>query len=486
MKTKSFYKNLFSRHPRAFYPLFWCQLLDSFSFFGFRSLLVLCMVQQGGMEDTQALTFYSTILCLAYALPVLGGILADRFLGLKQAIVIGNGLLSIGYTFLCFEGYIYFCLACAFIIVGSGFLRSNLSALLGKSYGEGDKRCEEGYRLSYMGVNLGSFLATALGGLIISLWGWRYGFALLTLASYSHLFVLVVSWRLLPDTRLVTGTFKRTSRWWGVFILFGSVLVAGLFAYVFWQQIFLSTLPRVALSLMVGAAVWLIFVTQREERRNLLALFCLMGFTMIFFAFFEQLGGLINLFIERCVDRRVTEFFEIPPACFQSLNPVLVLVAAPLLSLVWKGLRHCRQEPSMVAKFFLGFMQLGVGYGLFYYGTPPLAEASSVSSFWVVAGIFLLTTGELCVAPQGYYAVHHLAPKAHKGVLMGLLFFCYAASHYLAGVMGKVGCGAAQASRSLTTSLYSEAFVHMALSVFVASFVFLLVMPFLTQVIRRR
>ncbi|MEW6073566.1 MAG: peptide MFS transporter [Planctomycetota bacterium] len=618
-------------HPAGLYTLFFAEMWERFSYYGMRAILVFYMIRGFlGYGDSDAYAIYGAYTGLVYMMPFFGGLVADRLLGPRRAVVLGGSLMAAGQLLLTVPNETAFFAALGLLICGNGFFKPNISTIVGSLYPQQSPKRDGGFTIFYMGINLGAAMAPLLCGFIGETYGWRYGFGLATIGMLIGLAVFVTP--ILVTQILVLGGALGTGVWmfflspnpylrtanaviglaliisggvatlalsrgglphwagqprdpsrlrhtWKVYVgilvavpllallvranaterLVSPDFIAGLresagrmpHIYATFLAEFSTPAGILLLVTLVGAFAFL-FVTAlrstRIERHRMYVVLILMFFSLLFWAFFEQAGSSVNLFTDRNVDRvfepRVVEAaevgstldlvmtqeqlgfesreavdkladlrqgvleelpaeataerteieaqvtgmradpvvrlnylqgaredlqrlrgssdalgedvhvqwpvvaahvgmgvatanHEIPASTFQSVNPFFILVFGLIFTALWAFLAKRRLEPSTPVKFSLGLMQLGLGFGAFWYGTLHADERGMVFVGWLVLGYLLHTTGELCLSPVGLSMVTKLSPKRLVSTVMGAWFLATAASSFVGAIISQ-------------------------------------------------
>ncbi|MEG3180972.1 peptide MFS transporter [Sphingomonas sp. LT1P40] len=433
----------FLGHPVGLFILFFAEMWERFSYYGMRALLIFYLTQHWLFSDEKSGVIYGAYTALVYITPVLGGYLADRYLGQRKAVTYGAVLLTFGHFLMGFEGsggqdpasLSLFWLALSFIIVGSGFLKANISVIVGQLYPRTDVRRDGAYTIFYMGINLGAALGSLLCGYLGQTYGWNYGFGAAGVGMLLGLIVFVIGKPLLmgqgeaPDAaRLKTSVMGIKFEW--LLYLVGIAAVIGIWQLIQYQAV-IGYLLMVAGAILVGY-VLLTAVTKLEKHdrdRIFAAMFLILG-SIMFWALFEQAGSSLNLFTDRYVDRS-----GVPASMFQSINAIYIVLLAPLFALLWTKLGRAGLEPSTPAKFGLAMLQLGLGFLVLVWGS----QAAGMENLTPVLFIFLIyllhTTGELCLSPVGLSAMNRLAPAHMASLIMGTWFFASATGNFAAGLI---------------------------------------------------
>lgn len=439
-------------HPKGLYMLFFAEMWERFSFYGMRALLTLYLVKHWLYSDGSANLIYGAYGSLVYITPVLGGWLADRYLGQRKAVLFGAVLLTLGHFFMAFEGdgsgyqndptLNLFWLALAFIIVGSGFLKANISVLVGQLYPRTDIRRDSAYTIFYMGINLGAAAGVLIAAYLGEQIDWAYGFGLAGIGMLLGLIVFVIGKPLLKGNgeppvpaRLKQKVGGLNFEW-----LLYAVGLAGV--AVIWLLIQYQSL--VGWILLVSGAALLLYVVKeafkldREARDRVFAMIFLILLMPVFWGLFEQAGGSMNLFTDRYVDRG-----GIPTTFFQSINPIYIILFAPLFAGLWQWLARKGVEPSAPAKMGLGIVQMGLAFVVLVWGANNFSTTSATGAAMLpVLFIFLFyllsTTGELCLSPVGLSAMNRLSVRHMASLMMAAFFFGTAGGQFVAGFMGSL------------------------------------------------
>lgn len=455
--------SLVSNHPKGLYVCFMTEMWERFSYYGMKALLILYLSKHFLFTDDQSFGIFGAYISLVYAMPVIGGLIADRYLGSRKAVTLGAVLLVMGHFGMAFEGagatavmgadgietivrdplylqIFYFSLA--LIITGVGFLKPNISTIVGKLYADDDPRRDSGFTIFYMGINLGAAIAAALCGYLGETYGWAYGFGL---AGVGMLFGLIVFQRGQPlleghaeppaegrlQEKMRGGLTREALIYLGA--AFG-VLIA-------WQ---LVQRPAVAGSLLtafgicisIAVIAYSILKCTPVERDRMLVAIVLIFFSVIFWAFFEQAGSSINLFTDRSVNRNVMGV-TIPASMFQSVNSIFIITLALPFAGLWVWLSKRRLEPDTPVKFALGMLQMSLGFGVMVYGASLAGADGKVGLIWLMLGYLFQTTGELCLSPVGLSMITKLSVKRVVGMMMGVWFLSNAAAGFVSSILAR-------------------------------------------------
>lgn len=449
----------FFGHPRGLLVCFATELWERFSFYGMKYLLLLYLTKYHLFTDANGLEVLGGYAALVYAMPVIGGLLADRYLGMRKAVVFGGILLVLGHLGMAVEGeqarvvegtierdegalqVFYFSLA--LIVVGVGFLKPNISTIVGRLYSEDDHRRDSGFTIFYMGINIGAFTATLLCGYLGETFGWAYGFGAAGIGMLVGLITFLSGQKHLhghaephnPAILREKSPLGLNKEWTIYLCAFLGVAVA-------WQMLQFHGAVGVTLnvlSLAVLAALgWFIFTQcNRVERDRMIALVVLTMSTVVFWALFEQAAASMTLFADRVMDREIFGL-NLTAAQYGSLNAMFIFLLAPFFAWLWTALDKRGLEPSTPVKFALGIAQAGLGFGALVWGAANPNAAGLVAGYWMVLAYLLHTSGELCLSPVGLSAVTKLAVPRIVGVMMGSWFLATAYSEFVAAQLAKL------------------------------------------------
>ncbi len=431
----------FAGHPKGLYMLFFAEMWERFSYYGMRAILIFYLTQHWLFSDSKSNLIYGAYTSLVYITPVLGGYLADRYLGQRKAVLFGGLLLAAGHSLMAVEGVggqndptiNVFWAALAFIIVGSGFLKANISVMVGQLYKLTDTRRDSAYTIFYMGINAGAALGTILVAYLGQTIGWGFGFGLAGIGMLAGLIVFVLGKGVLNGAGEAPAPLAR-SREMTIYGI-GFAAVAVIWALVQYQDVIQGLLAVSGVALL-GYVLYESFKLEKEPRERMFAILFLISLNPLFWGLFEQAGGSMNLFTDRFVDRG-----GVPAGIFQSINPIIIILVAPLFATLWLWLGKRGAEPSAPAKFGLALAQMGLANLVLVWGAQAYGVASMTPVFLVFAYYFFATTGELCLSPVGLSAMNRLAPSFLASLIMGAWFYMTAVGNFVAGKIGEATGG---------------------------------------------
>jgi len=428
-------------HPSGLSTLFFTEMWERFSYYGMRALLILYMTAApavGGVAFStgKAASIYGFYTFAVYAVGIVGGLIADRWLGHFRSVYLGGVVIAMGHFSLAFGSLASFYLGLGLIIAGTGLLKPNISTMVGHMYEPGDPRRDGGFSIYYMGVNVGAAIAPLVCGYLAQSEGFQ---------------ALLASWG-----------FDPAHSWhWG-FAAAGVGMVLGLVQLYFGRRRLLNCIidhrpPETSPGASAGNKATASASLTREEWRRLSVIVILFVFATLFWSGFEQAGSSLNLFADRLTRLSIFDaanapawlgdpgatapfyaplvrwLWGFPSAWFQALNPVYVLILAPIFSWLWVALGS--REPSSPLKFVAGLILLGLGFLLLVPASAMAqsGEGARVSAFWLVGVYFLHTCGEMCLSPVALSMVTKLAPVRLVGTIMGAWFLTNACGNWVGG-----------------------------------------------------
>ncbi len=392
---------LIGRHPKGLYLLFATEMWERFSYYGMRALLVLYLVNQtsGGLGWTteRALGLYGWYTGLVYLTPLIGGMIADRYLGQRKTLVIGGVLMMIGHFSLALPGMAAFYAGLAFLIAGNGMFKPNISTMVGELYPQGDARRDGAFTIFYMGINVGAFFGSLICGYLGEVVNWHLGFGAAGVGMGLGLIsFLALNKKLLGHVGLAPKERKR-----------------------------LSAVEK----------------AERErplttiDYHRLVVIGVLLVFVVAFWTAFEQAGGLMNIFTAQDVDRTLFGW-EVPTTWFQTLNSLFIVLLAPVFSVLWERLGDKGKDPNPALKMALGILFTSLGFVVLWFAAKQAEGPAKTAQFFIIATYFLHTVGELCISPVGLSMVTKLAPVKLVGFAMGAWFLSNFLGNKMAGVIG--------------------------------------------------
>ncbi|WP_338467225.1 peptide MFS transporter [Novosphingobium sp. ZN18A2] len=499
----------FAGHPKGLFVLFFAEMWERFSYYGMRALLTLYLVKHWLYSDGQATIIYGAYTSLVYITPVLGGWLADRYLGQRKAVLFGAVLLTLGHFFMAFEGngggyqnnpaINVFWLALSFIIVGSGFLKANISVIVGQLYPRTDIRRDGAYTIFYMGINVGAAIGTILAGYLGETIGWSWGFGAAGVGMLLGLIVFVIGKPLLngqgepPEPAHLKAKVAGLNLEWflylagfaGVAVVWALIqfqdavgwilLISGilLLAYVLQQALYqlkdesgqisngsTRNLFYAGVVVLLAMAAWMIVsngadtiaVVAAIAGLGLVAAACIgearksanyardrvfaMIFLILLMPVFWGLFEQAGGSVNLFTDRYVDRA-GVPTSLFQSINPIYIILLGPVFAALWQWLGRRGWEPATPAKMGLGIVQMGLAFVVLVLGANA-AGSALVPVIYIFLFYLLSTTGELSLSPVGLSAMNRLSVRHMASLMMAAFFFGTAGGNYVAGFLGSI------------------------------------------------
>ena len=453
----------FVGHPRGLSTLFFTEMWERFSYYGLRPLLVLFMsaaLAQGGFgfERGQASAIVGIYAASVYLASLPGGWIADRLLGLRRAITYGAILISCGHILIGISAFAHgrvpFFLGLVLIVLGTGLLKPNISAIVGDLYPEGGARRDAGFSIFYMGINIGAFLGQIVTGFLGESVGWHWGFGaagvgmLIGLATFLTLNKKTLGNLGLEPTRhpdpAVQARQERRGKLAvgiGLGILVLVILLAALGTFTPNPQAIGKNMTYVLVGMAVLYFSYLFAAggLTGDEKKRVGVIMVLFIFSAIFWAAFEQAPTSLNLFARDFTDRQFGSF-EVPASWFQSINSLFIILLAPAAGALWVWLsRRPSGDLSSPAKFAGGLLFAGVGFLLMLFAANRVVDSGGllkVSALWLTASYFFQSVGELMLSPVGLSSMTKLSPRKYVGQMMGIWFLATAVGNLIAGLVG--------------------------------------------------
>ena len=416
-------------HPKGLYLLFFVEMWERFSYYGMRALIVLYMIQSLSYSVQKAGNIYGLYTGLVYLTPLLGGYLADRYLGQRKCITLGAVFMSLGLFLLAFGGEQAFLISLFLMITANGFFKSNISSTLGLLYENEPQKKDSAFTIFYMGINLGALFSPLVCGTLAVKYGYEYGFATAGLG-----------------------------------------MIIGLLIYKLFENKLLKDVGSKPIQTYASSKASSELTT--EQKQKLGALIILMLFTIPFWVCFEQAGSSLTLFAQYQTDRNFCGY-EIPTGYFQSLNPLFIIILAPITSAFWTFLSKKSKAPTSVEKFAAALFLISVSFAIMALAGY-LSETAQVSLLWLVLGYFIMTVAELCISPIGLSLVSKLAPTQCLSLMMGCWFLTSFTGNLLAGILG----GQYETHSPMTI------FIILAIIAFVAFVILLGLIPYLNKTLK--
>jgi POT family proton-dependent oligopeptide transporter len=437
-------------HPRGLSTLFFTEMWERFSYYGMRGLLLLFLVatvQNGGfgMTDRTGAAIYGLYVGFVYLMALPGGWIADRILGQRRAVFIGGCFIAAGHFSMAIGLVPTFYLGLCLIVIGTGLLKPNVSAMVADLYPEGGNRRDAGFSIFYSGINVGAMIGPLVCGFLGEKVNWHLGFGAAGVGMVLGLVQYQLGGKYLGEAGLrrkaeVTAAGDRTAirrLGLGVAVLFGVIVLAVLLQLAGVLHLSLYGVAQSTGYFMLGLALVyfgsILFFSKLSvaEKKRIVVIFVFFMAAVLFWAGFEQAGSSMNLFGER-MTQRVILGWEMPASFLQSVNSIFIILLAPVFGALW--IRLGRRQPSTPAKMGFGLAFLAIGFLVLAWGASFTAGGARVSMLWLIVTYLLHTVGELCLSPVGLSSVTKLSPKSLVGQMMGTWFMGTALGNLIAGL----------------------------------------------------
>lgn len=497
MQTIEQIQDFKGKYPKQLWYLFFSEMWERFCFYGMRGMLVVFMVNHLAMDEKTANLQYGATQAWVYAFTFIGGLFADKILGLRKSLFWGGILMILGSIILAIDPKNFFFIGISFTIVGTGFFKPNISSMVGQLYKEGDPRRDAGFSFFYMGVNLGALLggyvciAVAEGSMWQSIvpehlrWNVGFGFAaivmIISLLTFTQTQKTLSSIGLSPLKEVETSKRKVLE----IATYLGSLLVIPVIIIMV-----ANTKYTDYFMMFIGpASILYLFYEMKNfsisENKKLLAALVFIIFSIFFWAFFEQSGGSLSLFAANNLNNSIVGVELSPNGVNNSANSLFVIGFAALVGLVWLWMAKRKIEPNTIIKFGLSFLFLAGGFWVFYY-TQFFADLNGKTSLGIFTlGWLVITFGELCLSPIGMSAMTKLSPQKTQAVMMGMWFLASAYGQYFAGILG---ANIAEASENATNMekliLYADGYKQLAIYALILGVVLIIISPLVKKLMQ--
>ena len=422
-----------NKYPSSLSTLFFTEMWERFSYYGMRALLVLYLVNSLNYSESEALHIYAVYTGLVYLTPLIGGYLADRFLGTQKSIFIGGLTMMIGHFLMAFPDYLY--LAIGMLIIGNGYFKPNISSLLGRLYKLNDLRRDSGFSIFYVGINLGAFLAPLIVGYVGETINWHYGFAIAGFGMLAGLIQFYYGQNKIIKEDTTQQSRKLKSADWGLITIISLINIPLILLILEVNEVINHYFFEILLALVTFISFYLLtrkkqLLPAKEDLKKIVYIGVLSIFVIFFWVGFEQAGGSLTLFANNSVDRNFLGFI-IPASFFQSINPLIIILIGPMIANFWLRVDRGKSNINTPQKMGLGLLLLAGGF--FLITLVNNSSDSAISLWWLVGVYFLHTLGELCLSPIGLSMVSKVSPRKIASLMMGFWFLSSAVANFMAG-----------------------------------------------------
>jgi len=445
------------------------------------------MSRKLNLPDNQTFLLYGAFSSMLYLTPVLGGYIADRFMGFRQAVILGGFLFILGYSIMAIPTPHALFLGMSIVIVANGFFKPNVSSMVGSLYTRDDPRRDGGFTIFYMGINIGSLIPPLFAGPLVDHFGWNWGFLVAALGLMIGVIIFISSKKMLdrlgevPAISPLYHSSKQKSLFYfllGLGIIVAVGILHTLFLYPRAADLFLI-LASIGI---LTAVLFFLFKERKEQRHKLIACLILIVISIGFWAVYTQTFTSLMLFADRNMVKHWL-FFSIDAEFMQFFNPFFIILLGPLLSRAWIWLERRGKNPSTPAKFTYGLFFLALGFFFLAMGVKLFSANGMVSPWWLIGSYFLQTIGELALSPIGLAMITRLAPHHLVGMMMGVWFLTQSAAFAIGGILATWSSTSKEASPIETIGIYTNAFFYYGLLTMVLAILSYLLIPFVKQLI---
>ena len=490
-------QNFEGKYPKQLWSLFFSEMWERFSFYGMRGMLAVFMVSQLKMDETTANLQYGATQAWVYAFTFIGGLFADKILGLRKSLFWGGILMIIGSIILAVSPKDLFFTGIGFSIVGTGFFKPNISSMVGQLYKEGDHRRDAGFSLFYAGINLGALLggyvciAVANGNLWSSIvpenLRWNYAFGFAAIVMFISLLTFTQTQKKLGNIGLspLVNVEKSKRKTFEILTYIGSLALIPIIILMVANTVYTDYFMMI-----IGpASILYLFYEMRtltvNQKKKLLAALVFIIFSIFFWAFYEQSGGSLSLFAANNLQNKLLGVEVDPNGVNNSSGALFVIIFAALLGVIWIWMAKRKIEPNTIVKFGLGFLLLAIGFWIFYYTKFFAGSDGKTSLNLFTFGWFVITFGELCLSPIGMSVMTKLSPQKLQAVIMGMWFLASAYGQYFAGLLGANIAEASENSSNLEKlNVYADGYQQLAIYALIAGVIMILISPLIKKLMQ--
>jgi len=457
----------FLGHPRALWNLFGTEFWERFMYYGMRAMLAVHVATAffahlGDQANAEASRTYGGYTAMVYMTGILGGYVADRLLGYQKSIMLGGVLMALGMFMLMSPNLEMFLLGLAVVVVGNGLFKPNISTMVGKLYAPGDARRDSGFTIFYMGINAGALVAP----IICASWiGARYGFRWGFFAAGIGMILGLMMFQILKAWLGQVGTAPAGKTGFGPMaqVLIGCAVLVVPVYFLLSQSDVLGVLLIVMMFALVAYFIYSgIASGSREQLHRYIAMMILFAANILFWALFEQAGSSLNFLARDYVNMPTVFGQPLHFSIFQSVNPVFILLLAPVFAAMWPALDSRNINPSIPRKFAYGLIAAAIGFYVLVFAIEHfVGENGRISWIWLTLTYFIHTTGELCLSPIGLAMVTKLARPEETGLAMGGWFLSIAMANFVAGRIAAIASGGGGHEAAGSLAQYAEVFNQM-------------------------
>ena len=446
-------------HPQGLYHLFAAELFERFGFYMVQAVLILLLTEHLKFDDARAYLLFAVYGSMSFLTPVLGGYIADRWIGFKRSIFLGSALLILGYCLMALNTEAFLFFGMALVVAGTGLFKPNMTAMVGDLYRFDDPKREGGYTLFYLCINIGMLVPPLIAGYLVSRFGWESAF---WVAAASMLIAALQFWMgrsfYSQVGNIPAASFLNRGKKWVFPLLFlvGIVLFISLLQYLFLYPESGDFIIGIA-TLSILATIFAFLIKETPSRRKpFIACLILIVLSMGFWALYNQIYTSFTLFAERNLSKYLVGV-PIDAETTQAFNPLFILLLSPIFGLMWSQLND--RKGGSPLKFSLGLLSMAVGLYILATGTSVHASSDGMASpWWLVFCNLFIAMGELFIYPVALAMIHRLAPPHLYGMMMGVWFLSVAGAFAIGGKFALFASVPETLSKSESIPIYSDAF----------------------------
>jgi POT family proton-dependent oligopeptide transporter len=474
--------------PKGLYLLFFTELWERFGFYMVQTILVLYMSKGLLYSDKLTYLLYGAFSSMLYLTPVVGGYIADRYIGYRQAIILGAVLFMMGYGVMSIPHQTALFVGLSIVIVANGFFKPNVSSIVGDLYKENDPRRDGGFTYFYMGINIGSLIPPLFAGALIAAYTYSSGFLVAALGMIVSLITFLTGQKKLghagkvPEKSILHNGLSTKLGFYSL-LLVGIFVAVGILHLLLFHPQEANLILILASIGIVGAVFFFIFKEPIEQRKKMFACLVLIALSVGFWAIYNQTFTSLMLFADRNMSKQFMGF-TIDAEFTQFFNPFFIMLLSPFLSWLWVRLEKKGKNPSTPLKFSLGILCIAIGFFVLGMGVSFFNVEGDASAWWLALSYFIQTWGELLLSPIGLAMVTRLSPKHLVGMMMGVWFLTQAAAFAIGGTLATIADVPKDLTATASLPIYAHAFfLYGAIALVLAIFGFMLT-PYLKRLIK--
>ncbi|WP_150467198.1 peptide MFS transporter [Francisella sp. SYW-9] len=475
-----------SKYPQGMVYLFLAGLWERFSYYGITALLILYLFKFFDISDAKTYLIYGAYASMVYGTPIVGGIIADKYIGQYRSIIIGALLIALGHFVMIIPNtqHIYFFLGLSFVIIGTGLFKPSIGAITGTLFTNTQYKRNEGFTLLYIGMNIGAITAPIVCSYIAVTISWNLAFGIAGLGMLAGLLIFIKGSKHYKDIKQSTKPIAEKYLFAGAIAIGLAVLIGFIFvllAYPIWASRVLYLIGAITLLIIL----YFVRISEANDRSRIYITVTLTIFYMIFMILLQQSGGMMNVFTERNVNR-VIFGFSIPASAYQSVEPFFIILFGPVYTYLSR--KYGTNPYTYPTKFAKGLFIMGFSFFILVVAIPLTAKNGIISSWWINLSYLFEALGELFIGPIGLAMVSIVSPKRMVGFFMGVWVLSSAFANFLAASFGILISGHGKSATLPpieTIHTYSKAFGYFTLLGCGAAVILFILSPYLNRRLRQ-